>query len=167
MSKKSAKTKRTKKMPAKVHLPRSIRRMFPKVKYAIDGTDSIEISVQRCDTGPAEALNPAECALAKAIKREYKADGAVVGLSASYVIKGDTAVRYQTPASVQREIVSFDRHHDFSEGTYHLPPKSPSTRFGAYRGKPGGDPHNTGKQMKHVRFETPKVRVLAKGKSSS
>jgi hypothetical protein len=53
-------------------------------------------------------------------KREKDYDGAVISVAISYLIRGDRAMRYRTPSSVAREIVSFDRHADFTPGRYAL-----------------------------------------------
>lgn len=107
--------------------PRSIRRAFPQVKTIIDAKKPITIHVNSNDCNKAEPLNPSECALARATKREFKVDAAVIGISSSYIIKGNKAIRFATPEAVQREIVSFDRHSDFQPGDYTLVPKSPSS----------------------------------------
>jgi hypothetical protein len=158
-------TKRRKKATVKKYrLPRSIRRMFPKVEYAVDATSAIEVSVNKKDCESAEALNPMECALARAAKRELHVDGVIIGMSTSYVIKGNKATRYDTPESVAREIVSFDRHKDFSPGDYHLMPKPPSVRFGESRYPHAGG--SGGKQAKRKIHTSARVRVLEKGSES-
>jgi hypothetical protein len=153
-----------KQKPRSILLPRSVRRMFPQVKFAVDADHAIDVSVNAKDCKEAEALNPSECALARAAKRELKADGVIIGLGASYVIKGDKAIRYHTPESVQREIVSFDRHHDFAPGDYHLPPKSPSVRFGVTQSHRKSDNRPGSKTMKHVMHTSARVRKLPKGR---
>lgn len=146
-------------------LPRSVRRLFPNVKFAVDADRAIEVLVEAKDCKDAESLNPSECALARAAKRELHADGVIIGLGASYVIKGDKAVRYHTPASVQREIVSFDRSHDFAPGTYHLPPKSPTVRFGVEKQrKDSRKNHGNGSKVaKRKVHRSARVRTLPMG----
>lgn len=154
-----------KRKPKSIMLPRSVRRLFPNVKFAVDADHTIEVSVEAKDCKDAKALNPSECALARAAKRELKADGVIIGMGASYVIKGDKAVRYHTPESVQREIVSFDRHHDFAPGHYYLPPKSPTNRFGREsrkrlnRNSIPGDSKTAKRKIHH----SARVRVLPGG----
>ena len=121
-----------------VQLPKSVRRLFPNVTQAFDADKPVEISVKPRDCKESEKLNPAECALARAAKSEMKADGAIIGMSTSYIIRGNTAVRFATPESVQREIVSFDRHGDFEPGEYYLNPKPTSSRLGVKQYKPSG-----------------------------
>jgi len=142
-----------------------VRRLFPNVKFAVDADSAIEVSVSARDCKDAEKMNPSECALARAAKRELKADGVIIGLGASYVIRGDVATRYHTPESVQREIISFDRSHDFAPGDYHLPPKSPAVRFGmdkrnrASTKSKKGDPKTAKRKIHH----SARVRTLPTG----
>lgn len=149
--------KKTKKLG--IRLPRSIKRLFPQVEHAFDSADAVEISVNKNDCKNATKLNPAECALARAAKREFQADGVIVGISTSYIIKGKEAMRFSTPESVSREIISFDRHHDFAPGEYYLRPKSASQRFGENTHK-GGGKNKTARRKVH---NSARVRILAKG----
>lgn len=145
---------------ALIRLPRSVVRLFPNVTQAFDADKAIEVSVKPRDCKESTKLDPMECALAKAAKRELKADGAIIGMSTSYIIKGNTAVRFQTTESVQREIVSFDRHGDFEPGEYRLIPKSKNSKLG-YHGqyKPTGP-----KKIKpHIHKNSARVRILPKG----
>jgi hypothetical protein len=141
--------------------PRSIKRAFPQVKFVIDAKKSIAVHVRKSDCTNAIQLDPSECALARAAKREYQADAAVIGLSTSYIIKGDTAIRYESGERIAREIVSFDRHADFSPGDYQLTPKAPSTRFGFKKKESGPGGPNSGKTVETRKVHyTPKVRDL-------
>lgn len=140
-------------------VPRSIRRAYPNVTKIIDARHSIRIHVKSQDCKGGEPLNSSECALAKAIKREFKADAAIVGLGASYIIKGNKATRFHTPERVCREIVSFDRHSDFDEGSYVLTVKSPSNRLGVKHiaGKPG---KNRNHSATRIHVKSARVRIL-------
>jgi hypothetical protein len=149
-----------------IALPRSVRRLYPQVTTAIDAQAPIAVSVRQKDCSDAEKLDPTNCALARAAKREYKADGVIIGMSSSYIIRGTVATRYQTPEHVQREIVSFDRHGDFAPGEYYLPPKAPTAHFGVQsarttdtRSNRGGGDH----KPKRRHHESARVRVLPKG----
>lgn len=145
----------------KYHLPRSLRKMFPKVEYAVDAHAPVYVTVGDKDCKDARKLNPSECALARAARRELHADGVIIGMSTSYIIKGNKAVRFDTPQSVAREIVSFDRHGDFATGDYHLIPKSPSNQFGEkQRGNKGGA-NKTATRKIHI---SARVRMLPKGR---
>jgi len=153
MKKKLAKSKGPK-MPG---VPsRSIRRSFPQVKHVVDSTKQMGVIVQSRDCVEGKKMQASECALARATRRQYHADAAVIGLSFSYIIKGDTAVRFKTPTSVAREIVSFDRHQDFAPGKYALSPVAPTARQGAWSKKDHGKSHSP----KRITHHTVRVREL-------
>ena len=143
-----------------VKLPRSVRRLFPQVEYAVDATKPVEVSVGKRDCTDAKKMDPMNCALARAAKRELHADGVIIGMTTSYVVRGKVATRFATPISVAREIVSFDRHNDFAEGDYHLTPKSPTLRFGVKDTRKKGGKHNAPKRKVH---HSVRVRVLPHG----
>jgi hypothetical protein len=153
----------TKKLMSKkqIRLPRSVKKLFPNVTSAYDSTKSVDISVSPKDCKEAQKLNPSECALARAARRELHADAVIIGMSSSYIIKDNQAIRFATPESVSREIISFDRHQDFAPGDYHLMPKSPSNRFGkVYRKKEGGKDKSAKRKVYH---RSARVRILAMG----
>lgn len=145
-----------------IKLPRSLKRKFPQVKEIHDATKAVEIPVNRQDCKIARKQDPTECALAKAAKRELKVDGVIIGISTSYLIKDDKAIRFDTPESVRREIVSFDRHQDFEPGEYHLMPKAPTKRLGRIekrRNRAGGKNKNDKRKYHH----SARVRIVEKG----
>lgn len=146
-----------------VKLPRSIKRMFPNVEHAVDATKAVEISVNRQDCKTGKKLDSTECALAKAAKREFKCDGVIIGMSTSYLIKGKEAIRFATPPSVRTEIISFDRHQDFSPGDYYLIPKSTQARFGSNYIAPGTRSGGKNKTAKRKYHKTARVRLLPNG----
>ena len=100
--------------------PRSLTRIYPHVTSCHDAKRPVEVEIKEKDVSAATKKDATACAMANAICREWKVDEAVIGLSYSYVIKGGAAIRFITPPSVQREIVSFDRAKDFRPGKYHL-----------------------------------------------
>jgi hypothetical protein len=155
-----SKTIRLKTRKTGAKLPRSVRKAFPNVKTVVDATQPIEIAVEAKDCKGAVRMNPSKCALARAARRELKAEGAIIGMSTSYLIQGDKAVRFHTPASVRTEIVSFDRHDDFEPGEYYLIPKSPTGRFGRTPDKRKDKPAGRYKRKHH---HSVRVRVLPKG----
>jgi len=143
--------------------PRNIRRKFPEVTKIIDADGPIQVRVTPADCDGATTQDPNHCALARAAMREYRADAAIIGMSTSYLIfsKKKLAVRYQTSQAVQRELVSFDRHHDFEPGSYIMQPKRPSRRFGAdaytrHDPRPRHDAEQRGQTVHH----TARVRTL-------
>jgi len=110
---------------------KKIRLYFPEVDRVADSTRPIKIEVKKCDVTAAKKKSHNACAMARACERQEHLDGALISPSVSYLVKGSLAVRYKTPASVGREIVSFDRHRDFRCGDYQLSAMPPSTRMGA------------------------------------
>ena len=150
-------------MKTKVSLPRSVKKLFPNVDICIDATKSVFVSVSRKDCKGAEKLNPTSCAMAIAAKRELQVEGVIIGISTSYLIKGNKAIRFATPESVQREIISFDRHQDFAPGDYYLKPKPPSMKLGM-----ASHPNRSkNKQAKRKVHGSARVRVLATGAESN
>jgi len=162
MTKRRSGTIKTRRSGAK--LPRSIRQAFPGVTTVVDADEPIEIAVRSTDCKGAVRLNPSDCALARAARRELKADGAVIGLSTSYVIQGQKAVRFQTPDSVRTEIVSFDRHDDFAPGEYYLTPKSPTSRMGR---PPDSRTNKPSSRYKRKHHHSVRVRALPTGTTAS
>lgn len=118
---------------SKSAVPRSLKRKFPELESISDSDEKIEVSVTDKDCEVATKKDSNNCALAKATKRQFQADAVVIGMSSSYVIKDNKAIRFQTPEAVCREIISFDRHGDFEPGEYKLVPKSGSNRLGNYK----------------------------------
>jgi len=98
------------------------------VTKVVDSRKDLKISVTAEDSKASKKKAPDACALANACKRSY--DGAIVSLAVAYVIKGDTAYRFQVPQSISRELVSFDRHQDFAPGEYSLKKPTKSARLG-------------------------------------
>jgi hypothetical protein len=116
--------------------PQSITAVFPQVKQVIHARKAVNVTVSSEDCEVGKKASTSECALAKATKRQFHADGVAIRLTDSFIIKGSTAIRFKTPETVKREIVSFDRHKDFASGTYRLsaaPPDwaKPSRRQGS------------------------------------
>lgn len=149
-------------------LPRSIKRLFPQVTSVTDSSRPISITVEKKDVASARRMEADGCAMAKALCREKGVDGAIVGIGVSYLIKGNTAVRFNTPATVAREITSFDRHDDFDPGEYQLSAISPSQRFDRPRTRPKNkmdarNRHDSADSQKRViHKETLRVRSMRK-----
>lgn len=138
--------------------PRFLLRKFPQIKEIIDSGQAVQVKVQSRDCTEGKKGQPSECALARATRRDYQADGVVIGMSFSYIIRGSKAIRFMTPATVSREITSFDRHSDFAPGDYHLAPVSPSQRLGMKRNK---KPHSGSRDEKRrVHHGTVRVRSV-------
>lgn len=148
------------KKQTKEQAPRSIRRQFPNVKTIIDAKRPIEVHVNAKDCKDGISVDSQDCALAKAMKREYHADAAVIGLSTSYLIKGNKAIRFDSGTRVAREIVSFDRHHDFEPGTYKLVPKAKSCKLGV-KAHSGPKKITLKHEPKRQAYGTARVRLLS------
>lgn len=149
-------------------LPRALKRLFPNVTEAVDSDRHVDVVVEKRDAREGTKRDPNECAMARAIKREYQADGAIIGMSYSYIIKKNKAIRFKAPASVRTEIVSFDRGHDFEAGEYSLSPIGEHNRLGTTYYKRAKEEHDrVGKIRKvvHKRHQTTNVRVLERGSS--
>jgi hypothetical protein len=144
----------------KTNVPRFIQRLFPRVEEVVDADTPVSVHVTEddCDSR-AQKMNPNECAMARALKRQFKANGAIIGLSKSYLIRGKRALRFTTPATVGREITSFDRHHDFAPGDYKLAAVSRSQRMGASYSRREGR-HGPHDQPRIVHKRTVRVRLI-------
>lgn len=138
----------------KLTVPRSLHRLFPQVTEVTDARGPIKVTVRPRDCSNGKRMKAKECALAVATKRQYNADGVIIGLTASYVVRGKRAIRFKTPISVAREIVSFDRHGDFAPGEYHLATVAPSQRMGN-----SGNSRTTGSREDRRKIHKHTVRV--------
>jgi hypothetical protein len=132
--------------------PRSLTRLFPQVKQVLLAKKPVLVEVHPKDCKDGKKLQTSECALAKATKRQFKADGVAIRMGDSFVIKGGTAIRFLTPQTVRRELVSFDRHHDFASGTYRLaaPPPSWSKPQSPKKSNGSGSRRSTTKAIHHT-----------------
>jgi hypothetical protein len=110
------------------HAMDRIRKLFPQVTQIIEAKEPLVISVIEEDALKGRKKDPMGCALVRACKRLHLAEGAIIGLGNSYLIKGNIATRYKTSGTVSREITSFDRHQDFAPGKdYRLSAISPGS----------------------------------------
>ena len=115
---------------------------FPEAKYVADAHESIKILVRDQDIRQSTAGDHTNCAMAVACRHQLRATGAHIGMNTSYLVFGKLLLRFQTPESVRREIVSFDRNDDFRKGAFGLSRIIPSNRlFRQRRCKRG--PHKT------------------------
>lgn len=136
-----------------------IRHHFPTVKILCDAMQPVRIDVGDTDRTAAEPQEHTQCAFAKAACRMFKADGAFIGINTSYLVFGEKAIRFLTPASVAREIVTFDRHQDFSTGIYRLAAVCPSQRLGVANIKKGGKKKGPNKnKLPLVSHRTTRIR---------
>lgn len=137
-----------------------VQKYHPNVTKVVDAKRPLQISVTEEDCKGSKKRKPDACALAKACERKY--DGAIVSLAVAYLIKGNRATRYRVPQAVSRELVSFDRHHDFAPGKYHLRAPKEGEKLGARKypqpeNKPGGNVYSASKSRNH---KTAGIRAL-------
>jgi hypothetical protein len=135
-----------------------IRKYFPQINRVVDATKTIQIRVLKRDNDSGRKNDPERCALAKACIREKIADGAIIGIGFSYLINGRTATRYKTSVAVGREITSFDRHHDFAEGSCYCLSKIPPSGRLDTRQKHSG-PSGPKNQLRHI-HRTADIRIV-------
>lgn len=159
-----AKKKRVKKV--RLPVPRAISRLFPDVKFVEESDKYVTVRVSKNDCNGAKEMDPTNCALARAVKKEFSADGVVIGMSTSYVINGKKAIRFETPMAVRQEIISFDRHHDFEPGEYYLKPASKSNKLGAENVKKQKDERTRHDNNVRTYHRTARVRQLPSGVDS-
>lgn len=134
-----------------------VRAYYPGVTMVADSRKSVTINVSKEDCTKANSKQPSACAIARACRRKY--DGAVISLSTAYLIRGSKAFRFKVPVSVSRELVSFDRNHNFAPGEYTLNAPSASLRLGPRR---HSQPKDKGRyaRLKRRNHKTSGIRSL-------
>lgn len=103
----------------------------------IDAFKDLELEVSKSDVSHAKRNNPSKCAAALALSRALGVE-AEVHIGRTYIKQGRKWIRFMTPASVQREITSFDRSDIFEPGEYILKAPSKSAQLGNHRSGPSG-----------------------------
>lgn len=111
-----------------------VKKYHPNVTRVVDANRNVQVEVTASDSKLSKPKAPDSCAMAKAFCRTH--DGAIVSLAVAYLIDGNKAVRYRVPGSVSRELVSFDRSHVFSPGSYSLYAPVSTERLSAIRAAP-------------------------------
>ncbi len=113
----------------------------------INAKRTIKVTVNKNDIGKSDPKNPADCAVARAIRREFHVKEARVHLGRVYLRANEgNWVRYFTPRALRTEIIAFDRGGTFSPGEYTLSPMSPSKAQGKHQGGPTKQQKKTGKK---------------------
>ena len=115
-----------------IHVPRDLRERFPDLLTVSDADIPVKVTMDAAAVENGKTMMNGACAMACAIEATGEVDGARIGMTYSWLVSenGTHATRYKTPDSVQREIVSFDRHKDFDLGEYQLSAIPPAERFG-------------------------------------
>lgn len=117
----------------------------------VDSTSPVVMAVTEHDVVNAKKANSKHCALSRAALRLPNVVAAYFFRSAAFLEYRDRMVRFNLPASVQKEIVSFDRAQIFAPGVYQLSAIEPSR-----------SPAKTKKyRTKRKKVERARVRSLA------
>ncbi len=96
-----------------------------------DAKRKMVVHVTAYDVQEGAKKNSNACAAARAIMRESGCDLAKVHANRTYIKRGTKWYRYQTPNSLNKEIVAFDRGGSFEPGEYTLIPLKTSQQTGA------------------------------------
>lgn len=118
-------------------------------KPIINAKKPIKIVINKNDISKADVKEPADCAVARACRRELHAKEVRVHLGRVYLrINDGNWTRYMTPKPLRAEIIAFDRGGVFEPGEYQLlavePSKQKRTSEKSPRkkkGKPRSKPH--------------------------
>ena len=113
-----------------------------------DARKSVILQITTSDVKRGRVKSPENCAAAIACKRQLGASEAHVHKSRTYLRFNGHWVRYLTPASLQAEIVAFDRGGKFEPGEHRLTKMQPSRAWGKKRGP--GTSKSKKKQGYHV-----------------
>jgi hypothetical protein len=100
----------------------------------VDADESIMLHILPEDVKGSRKADPANCAAARACKRELKKE-AKVYKTRIYIKNKNSWTRYITPMSITKEIVAFDRGASFEPGEYTVKAVPQSARLGYHRGK--------------------------------
>lgn len=105
-----------------------------------DAKKPVLLAITAGDVRKGKVKSPASCAAAVACKRQLGASEAHVHKSRTYLRFNGHWVRYMTPASLQAEIVAFDRGGKFEPGEHRL------ARMQHYRNTNSGPRRKAGKK---------------------
>ena len=86
----------------------------------VDADKEFEITITPTDVQLGKKKSSRECAAARALCREFKAEKALVHFSRAYVLKDEKWLRFSVRPALRSEIVAFDRGGEFAPGDYVL-----------------------------------------------
>ncbi|HWS65725.1 MAG TPA: hypothetical protein VN325_23445 [Steroidobacteraceae bacterium] len=117
-------------------------------KKVRDAKSKLMINIVKRDVDNAAKMDPGNCAISRAVKRCAHAHQVIVHRSRTYVQmnQGSDWLRYETPESAARELISFDRGAGFQEDNYTLRPVRPSAREGMLKDRKRDRGAYTGKK---------------------
>lgn len=101
----------------------------------MDAKTPITLKVTKNDIARADIKEPANCAVARACRREMHAKEVRVHLGRVYVRTNEGGwLRYMTPPAMRQEIIAFDRGGTFEPGEFTLRVMPPTKRLGQATG---------------------------------
>lgn len=109
-------------------------------KKVVDADYRTALVIEKRDIVAGKSKEPDSCAAAQACVRQFDALSAHVFLSRTYIEYPKRWVRFRTPQALRTEMISFDRGHKFTPGTYILSPLSPSELPNGSRKGTDGEP---------------------------
>lgn len=113
----------------------------------IDSKKALKITINKNDIVKADTKDPADCAVARACRRELGVKEVRVHLGRVYLRANEgNWVRYMTTRALRTEIVAFDRGGQFESGEYTLKSIPPSHKQGVKR--KSGPKRKTGKKRR-------------------
>lgn len=125
-------------------------------KPVIDAKRSLVLHITANDIAKADRKEPADCAVARACRRDLHAKEVRVHLGRVYIrFNEGNWQRYRTPKSLRSEIIAFDRGGTFSPGEHVLPIPDKRPVGKRQGGKPKFkharyNPNRKGRQPPHV-----------------
>lgn len=97
-----------------------VRNFYPEVDSITDSKSNLDITISTQLANSKAIKQHNKCVVAEACKKEKNFDGAVVALTKVYLVKGNKAIRYDVPESLEIEIKAFDKGGRFAPGEYRL-----------------------------------------------
>ncbi len=123
----------------------------------LNAKKAIMLNITENDVAKADRKEPADCAVARACRREMHAKEVRVHLGRVYVRMNEgNWTRYLTPKTMRSEIIAFDRGGTFEPAEFMLAPPQPSKQTGKRQGtKPKvkharNNPNRTKRAAPHV-----------------
>lgn len=103
----------------------------------VDSKKSLKITINKNDIDMANPKEPADCAIARACRRELHVKEARIHLGRVYLRSNEgNWVRYMTLPALRNEIIAFDRGGTFAPGEYTLKSIPPSHKLGERKSAP-------------------------------
>lgn len=119
----------------------------------LDAKKALVLTINDNDINKADRKEPADCAVARACRRDAHVKEVRVHLGRIYARQNEgNWLRYMTPRSLRSEIIAFDRGGKFAPGEYTLAAPTPSKKTGKAQGtKTNKTNKNRNRKMKQRR----------------